>query len=232
MTALASVNSFAGADEQVLPYFDPLTQKDAKCFPTKAIAGKEKWPICAVYLHGWVGGQQGSRSTYETKFWSALEEIATEKKCRIAAPVSDQRYPEGTIKYKKDTSRVAHWEDQTIDYPDQMAVSACKGAKFAKEKTLIGFSNGGNLVIRESHLNCDQVKNLGYTQVVAVGPAATRKPTNGCRDQFDGFFTKNGTHDFPGKAYLQKFIKYKEGGETASAVNVDQGAVRPTRTGN
>lgn len=190
----------------------PLGQ--AKCVPSKEelarYPGSEKWQICGVYLHGWVGGQSSPETQYEKPMLEKLKGLAVRNQCRIAMPVSPKSYDPDTVRVRSEDGKnveysiggVKNWDKTSIKEVDDLAKQACDGAQMAAEKTLYGFSNGANAVDRLAQKNCG---SLGYTGFVPMGQA-TKPVGAGCKGYVP---SRAKIHEVPKDEFLSSTLKFK-----------------------
>ncbi len=164
------------------------------CLPKNPPEGAEAWPICAVYMHGNFGSRDKPESRWEMPFREKFEQIALEKKCRIALPLGTR-------------CRTWHWNGMELKEVKARARKVCDGAKFIEKPALIGFSNGANVLRKIARADCGRL--AGFPQVTLIGPSwehknrSMRKCTN---------VQVHSAHEVPSMSYLRKAVDF-DGGE-------------------
>lgn len=183
---------------------DPV--QHSQCFPQNA---PSDWPVCVIYMHGLFPPNSSGSASYLQLEKTNRQKLATfanglrSKRCRVAVPTSP--------KISHGSYGTNHqWAGTSLGQVESMSRSACGGAKLAKGRVLIGFSNGGYLAKTFSH-NCAALSQ--YSEVYAIG--APNSSYGRCRN-----FRASEPHVFPGAGELEaKFaslVPSQSGSEIAS----------------
>lgn len=106
-------------------------------------------------MHGLHGNREYPESKWEVPFRAKLEQIARQKRCRIAAPFGN-------------FNRSRNWNGVSLSTIKTRARSACGGATWVARPSLIGFSNGANVIRKMAVQSCSRLKS--FARITLIGP--------------------------------------------------------------
>lgn len=136
---------------------------EAVCLPDHAAA--KSWPVKAIYLHGLMDEKDNTNELISLEVYNRKKilALAEEFKFRIALPIGPIDAKDGLRK----------WNHTSFQEIEKLAVKACNTKALAKERYIIGFSNGGYAARRFAQ-NCELTKE--YVKILAIGaPKNTRE---------------------------------------------------------
>jgi hypothetical protein len=119
----------------------------------------DEWPVCSIYLHGLFGGRAKSEVVWEVPFRKILTQVAVAKKCRIAVPFGDM-------------GRSRHWNGVSVDQILARTREACRGNSFVRRPSIIGFSNGANVLIKHARKSCRRLES--FSEITLIGANGNR----------------------------------------------------------
>lgn len=147
------------------------SRRNGFCLPTQEDLGKairnqqgavktsdevKDWPICGIYMHGLFGTSKYPESRWEKPFRQNLNQIALEKNCRIAVPIGNK-------------GNNWNWNGLSLGEVRKRALAVCgEGAYLSEDLSLIGFSNGANVIASSGAAKCSSLS--AFSQVILVGP--------------------------------------------------------------